>query len=176
MKKFIKVLLIIVAVLVSLNVVFSIVIRVACSKAEKEDQKIENKTILISDKKELNTYFNLEKEELDSIVDCKIYYTPTQVFWGIVMSFHESGNVTVTEKSYVNLLNKYDDWQELSKLPELEYAGYQEGDIYQFCDDGFIKFIQNNKFLYSQKCFEDYGELLLLSEEEYKVYFFIDDF
>lgn len=180
MKKTSKILLIIFISLISIVIIVLIAFYALVFSIDKENDKLveqyEGKTITISDIESFDKYFTVDSDLKESVKSCEAFFTPTTIAFTAVKDYYGSGELTVTDDYYNKMLKKYDDWKLVSGFPQTDSAGYSEGDISQRADDNFLNFIRNEKYFYSEKQFESYGWLILLPQEQGKMYFFTNKF
>ncbi len=173
MPKALKIIIIVCASLLSLVAIFYLSIYLVVTYITEESERLapqyEGKTIEISDMETLGKYVSLDDDLKSSTVNCEVYLTPTDIFLGGVNYYYCSGNLTVTEEYYDELLKKYDDWTLTSKIPQTDY---DESELSEKADAKFNNFIETQKFLYSDKYYNEEKRLVFLSPQENKMYFY----
>lgn len=177
MPKALKIIIIVCASLLSLVAIFYLSIYLVVTYIVEESERLapqyEGKTIEISDMETLGQYISLDDDLKSSTVNCEVYLTPTDIFLGGVNDYYCSGNLTVTEEYYDELLKKYDDWTLTSKIPQTDDFRYEKQELSEKADAKFNNFIETQKFLYSDKYYNEEKRLVLLSPQENKIYFYI---
>lgn len=71
------------------------------------------------------------------------------------------------------MLKKYDDWTLTSKIPQTDDFRCEKQELREKADAKFNNFIETQKFLYSDKYYNEEKRLVLLSPQENKIYFYI---
>lgn len=177
MNKTFKIILIVFLSLLSIALILLIAFYSLVYLVDKENDKLvkqyENKTIAISDVEKLDEFFVVDDDLKSSIKSCEAFFTPTAIVFTTVQSYYGSGELTVTKDYYDKLLKKYDDWKLVSGIQQFGSERYSEESILTFADDNFLNFIQTKEYFYSKKLFNSKGQLILLSRESSKIYFFI---
>lgn len=178
MPKALKIITIVCASLLSLVAIFYLSIYLGVTYivegSERLASQYEGKTIEISDAESLNEYIGINDDLKSSILNCEAYFTPTAIILGVPKCYYCSGNLTVTEEYYDDLLKRYDDWTLTSKIPQTGDLGfmYDESELSKNADANFNNFIQTQKFFYSDKFYNEENRLVLLSSQERKIYFY----
>ena len=177
MKNFLKIILTVFLSLLSIVLILLIGLYSLVYLVDKENDKLvkqyENKTITISDVEKLDEYFAMDDDLKSSIKRCNAFFTPKAIVFTAAQSYYVSGELTVTKDYYDKLLKKYDDWKLVSGIQQFGSERYSEESILTFADDNFLNFIQTKEYFYSKKLFNSKGQLILLSRESSKIYFFI---
>lgn len=85
-----------------------------------------------------------------------------------------TGTITLTEENYQAIINKYDDWKEMTGYPYLPLgirdrvaSGMQE----YACDD-LKELVKNETYLFSEQLVLDERIVLFVSKNENTVYFY----
>lgn len=178
MNKTFKIILIVFLSLLSIALILLIAFYSLVYLVDKENDKLvkqyENKTITISDVEKLDEYFAIDDDLKSSIKSCNAFFTPKAIVFTAAQIYYVSGELTVTKDYYDKLLKEYDDWKLFSGIQQFGSAKYSKESILTLADDNFLNFIQNEKYFYSEKLFNSKGWLILLSQENGKIYFFIN--
>ena len=177
MPKALKIITIVCASLLSLVAIFYLSIYLGVTYivegSERLASQYEGKTIEISDAESLNEYIGINDDLKSSILNCEAYFTPTAIILGVPKCYYCSGNLTVTEEYYDELLKKYDDWTLTSKIPQTDDFRYEKQELSEKADAKFNNFIETQKFLYSDKYYNEEKRLVFLSPQENIMYFYI---
>lgn len=178
MNKNFKIILIVVLSLLSIALILLIAFYSLVYLVDKENDKLvkqyENKTITISDVEKLDEYFAIDDDLKSLIKSCNAFFTPKAIVFTAAQSYYVSGELTVTKDYYDKLLKEYDDWKLFSGIQQFGSAKYSKESILTLADDNFLNFIQNEEYFYSEKLFNSKGWLILFSQENGKIYFFIN--
>ncbi|MBQ8228268.1 MAG: hypothetical protein IJZ88_04570 [Clostridia bacterium] len=107
-------------------------------------------------------------------IDCS-YSLQREGFWQEDGVYPLTGMFTLTEENYQTILNKYDDWQELTGFPPvvMDYytKDFAEG-ITEFGDEKFEDCWKNKTYLYSEKLVYEELIVCLVSPDEPVIYFY----
>lgn len=107
-------------------------------------------------------------------IDCT-YSLQREGFWQDDGLYPLTGKITLTQENYQKIINKYDDWQELTGFPpvvmDADTKEFAEG-IVEFGDEKFEDCWKNKKYLYSEKFVYEELIVLLVSPDEPVIYFY----
>ena len=174
-KTILKILLIIAIAVIALVITFYAVFYFGIIKGqenfEKEYVGKPNHITSLSDLE--NVKFDLD-EFITNGTGCDCYYTIdfADILHGVDCA-HISGRIDVSEDFYNKLLNGYDDFEERSGAPDLCALYHTEYHYYESdAENLFIDFARKNKYLFSQKCFDEKNVVYLLDENVSAVYIY----